>query len=358
MRRLDSSDRGGNSTALSEPRAITIAHFLRQAGWPSAEWSPLAGDASPRRYHRVTLGRRRAVLMDALPAADADPEPFLAVTEWLRGAGFSAPEVYAADTRSGLILLEDLGDALFARVLNTAPELEEELYAAAVDLLAEMHRQPLPQPSGGWTPAPYDGATYLREARLFVEWYVPAATGTPFDPGLAAEFDALIRDLARPLHRIAPVAVLRDYHSENLIWLPERQGHRRVGLLDYQDLLLGHPAYDLVSLLEDARRDTGEALRRNMMRRYCAASGAAPDTLAREAAALAAQRNLKIVGIFSRLCRRDRKPGYLRLIPRVWDHLQRDLDCGSSPALCAFCGEVPAPTPDVLERLAAGGAPG
>jgi N-acetylmuramate 1-kinase len=338
-------------TAAAPAREAAINAFLAAAGWGAAVRAPLAGDASPRRYERLTLGARRVVLMDAAPGPDAEPWPFLAVTAWLRGAGFSAPEVLAADPAAGLILLEDLGDALYARVLADSAADEPALYAAAVDLLAALHALPPPAGDVRWGPASYDFATYLREARLAVDWYLPAATGAPVPADRAETFDALIADLTAPLAATASVAVLRDYHAENLIWLPARAGHARVGLLDYQDLLVGHPAYDLVSLLEDARRDTSPALRAAMTARYCAATGTDPETLAAAAAILAAQRNLKILGIFARLCRRDGKPGYLRHLPRVWDHLQRDLAHPVLAPLRAWCACLPAPDPATRARI-------
>jgi N-acetylmuramate 1-kinase len=334
-------------------RDAEIAAFLAAAGWSAASRAPLAGDASPRRYDRLTLGARRAVLMDSAPGPEVDPVPFLAVTAWLRAAGLSAPEVLAAEPASGLILLEDLGDDLYARVLARDPGLDEPLYAAAVDLLATLHRLPPPGPAPAWRPAPFDPATYLREARLVVDWYLPAATGARVPPDRAAEFDALVTALAGQLAAAPPVAVLRDYHAENLVWLPARSGDARVGLLDYQDLLIGHPAYDLVSLLEDARRDTSPALRATMTARYLAATGGDPEAFAAAAHLLAAQRNLKILGIFARLCRRDGKPQYLRFMPRVWGHLRRDLAHTSLARLRRWAACLPAPDAAVQARIAA-----
>ena len=224
-----------------------------------------------------------------------------------------------ADPARGLVLLEDLGDDLFARLCARDPRREPELYAAAVDLLADLQRRPPPGADGGWAPPPYDLAFLLREARLVLEWYLPAATGRAVPDDLAAEYEALAAAALAPVLAAPPVAVLRDYHAENLIWLPGRAGHARVGMLDYQDMLLGHPAYDLVSLLEDARRDTSPALRAAMRARYLAASGAEPEAFGHAAAVLAAQRNLKILGLFTRLARRDGKPRYLGHLPRVWD---------------------------------------
>ena len=260
-----------------------------------------------------------------------------------------------ADRRRGLVLLEDLGDDLFATLCAERPERAAGLYGAAVDLLADLQRRDPPGDDVGWTPPPYDLAFLMREARLALEWYLPAATGRPVPPEVAEEYEALTQAAFQPLAATPRVPVLRDYHAENLIWLPRRAGHAKVGLLDYQDMLLGHPAYDLVSLLEDARRDTGEALRAAMLGRYLERSGACPETFTAAANALSAQRNLKILGLFTRLCRRDGKPRYLGYLPRVWEHLVRDL---GDPALAPLAGFVakylPAPEAEVRARIEAG----
>ena len=328
-----------------------IAGFLAAEGWAGAKRVPLAGDASARRYERLNRGARRAILMVVPPESGLTVVPFLAVAEWLRVAGYSAPGVLAADEAEGLLLLEDLGDDLLARLCADDPAREVELYGAAIDLLADLQR--LNPPAGAWTPAPYDLAFLLREARLAVEWYLPAATGKPLPDDLAAEFDteaaALLAPFATP-----SVPVYRDYHAENLIWLPDRAGHARVGLLDFQDMLVGHPAYDLVSLLEDARRDVAPDLRAEMMRRYGARSGADPEALEHAARVLSAQRNLKILGLFTRLARRDGKRRYLDHMPRVWGYLADDLD---HPALAPLARLVrcrfPPPDPSVITRLGA-----
>jgi hypothetical protein len=191
----------------------------------------------------------------------------------------------------------------------------------------------------------------IRELRLALEWYLPAATGRPVEAEMATEYEALADDAMARVPALGPVAVYRDFHAENLIWLPDRTGHARVGLLDFQDMLVGSPAYDLVSLLEDARRDTGAALRAAMVARYLAQSGADADVFGHAAAALSAQRNLKILGLFTRLCQRDGKPRYLDLLPRVWGHLMNDL---RHPALAPLAGWVAAyvPTPDARVRAA------
>ncbi|MEO1774797.1 MAG: phosphotransferase [Pseudomonadota bacterium] len=332
-------------------RAACIDAFLAAEGFAGATHAPLAGDASNRRYRRVNWRGKTWVLMDAPPATNERMDTFVEVTRWLRRQGLSAPEVVAAQLDGGLLLLEDLGDALFARAIPQGRATEEGLYAAAVDLLADLASVPdAPEGIG-----PYDGAVLYREARLVTDWYAPGA-GAPLGPVALAEFDAALDEAMAPLAGARAVTVLRDYHAENLLWLPGRAGHARVGLLDYQDALLGHRAYDLVSLLEDARRDTPPALQQAMLQRYLKRRGiAGEDAAAFRTAydALGAQRNLKIVGIFARLALRDGKPRYLTMIPRVWAHLQRDL---TSPDLAPLAGAVarhlPAPTSKVLARMA------
>jgi N-acetylmuramate 1-kinase len=330
-------------------REAAIVDFLAAAGWGDAARAPLAGDASPRRYERLLRGTGTAVLMDAPPERGIDPRPFLAMTFWLRGLGLSAPEILADDPDRGLILLEDLGDDLFMRVCARVPAAESELYAAATDLLARLHREPAPAEIAGWTPPPYDRAFLEFEARILTDWYLPAEGRAEREAALTA----LIGALAAPVLAAPPVAVLRDYHAENLLWLPHRTGLARVGLLDYQDMRRGHPAYDLVSLVEDARRDIAPDLRAKMTDRYLDRSGADPEAFAYAAHFLSAQRNIKILGLFARLARRDGKPGYLAHLPRVWDHLIRDLAHPDLAPLRAWvAAHVPAPDAEQRARLA------
>jgi hypothetical protein len=293
----------------SETRA-----FLDRYGYAGATRLPLAGDASVRRYERLSGGPRPAVLMDA-PSATMDIRPFVAVAGWLRDAGLSAPEVLAADPAAGLVLLEDLGDELFSRALAQGGD-ERLLYETAVDLLLVLHRAPPPA-----SLPRYDEAWLLREAELLVEWYAPAL-GEP----AKANYRAIWRDLL-PAARVGGDGfVYVDYHADNLLWLPARSGLARIGLLDFQDARSGPPAYDLASLLEDARRDVAPGLARAMVERYLAARPELdPDAFRAAYALLAAQRNAKILGLFSRLAQRDGKPHYLDLQPRVQAHLRRDL---------------------------------
>ncbi|WP_156681479.1 aminoglycoside phosphotransferase family protein [Sphingomonas profundi] len=299
--------------------------FLAANGWAGAAILPLAGDASFRRYFRIVDGRRAAVLMDAPPPHE-DPRPFLRVAAHLAALGFAPPRILATDLDHGLVLIEDFGDARMRETVDADAAAERPVYARAIDLLVDLHDHP---------PAPglrrYDMAEYQREAGLFTEWYAPALDLAVDEAGYRAAWDEALA----PIADAGTVTTLRDYHAENIM-LPD---DGRLGLLDFQDALAGHPAYDLVSLLQDARRDVPVAIEAEMLARYRAARGLDEGAYA----LLGAQRNAKILGIFVRLWRRDGKPGYRRFCPRVWRYLERDL---AHPALAAvaswFDANVPA----------------
>lgn len=340
---------------LADSRGDQITAFLSQTDWADAQTAPLAGDASNRRYLRITGAGGGAVLMDAPPDRGEDVRPFIAVTEWLLQHGLSAPRIFASDPVEGFLLIEDLGDDLYARHLRRTPDDETTLYSAAIDLLAMTSNLPVPKTIGTATLAlaPYDMAVMEREAALLTDWWLPASTSAATHPDLEAEYRGLLQDSFSDIAQARDALVQRDYHAENLLWLPNRDGHAKVGLLDYQDALAGHAAYDLVSLLEDARRDTSPELQQAMLARYLAARPDLDATQFRQDyALLGAQRNLKIVGIFARLWLRDGKATYLDLIPRVWAHLMHDL---SHPALAALRQwvqrNVPTPEPAVLDRI-------
>jgi aminoglycoside/choline kinase family phosphotransferase len=289
--------------------------FLAGHGWAGAQILPLAGDASFRRYFRVVAGDRRAVLMDAPPPHE-DPRPFLSIARWLADRGFAAPVIHAADEAQGLVLLEDFGDARMREAMEADPGAIVPLYEAAVQVLVALRGHKAAEVR------PYDRAELQREAGLFVEWYCPAVGIVPDVGAYRAAWDAVI-DCALPE---TPVTVLRDYHVENLMLVGEA---RTLGLLDFQDALAGHPAYDLVSLLQDARRDVEPAIEQAMLDRYRDLTGEG-EAFLDAYHVLGAQRNAKILGIFTRLWRRDGKPRYPTLCPRVWTYLERDL---AQPAL-------------------------
>lgn len=291
------------------------AAFLTTLGWEGAVIAPLAGDASFRRYFRVTLGTRRAVLMDAPPPHE-DPRPFIAIARWLLAKGFAAPAILGADEVRGLVLIEDFGDDRMREAIEADPDTTVRLYSDAVDLLAALRTH---APEGL---APYDAAVLHREAALLPEWYTPAVGLDVDGEGYRAAWDQVFA------HALAdqPVTVLRDYHVENLMLV---EPERTLGLLDFQDALAGHPAYDLVSLLQDARRDVEPSIEEAMLRRYLAATGEG-EAFLNAYHVLGAQRNAKILGIFTRLWKRDGKPRYAALCPRVWAYLECDL---SQPVL-------------------------
>jgi len=314
---------------MGEDRSALSRGFLSQAGWADARQTPITNDASNRRYTRLALGGGTSILMDAPPSRNEDTRPFLAVGEYLRNRGYAAPEVFAADPENGLLLLEDLGDDLFAQVLSDRPQTEGELYATAVDLLVDLQSEPALQ-----SLPPYATAIYQRESRLLLDWYADR-------PDLVDAFRTALNAALARLSDGPAVTILRDYHAENLLWLPMRDGLQRVGLLDFQDALAGHPAYDLVSLLEDARRDVSPNLAAEMKQRFATAKGIALELVEADCAILGAQRNAKILGLFVRFARLHEKAQYLALIPRVLAHFERDL---SHPA----CAELRTVMEDAL----------
>ncbi|MEM1428930.1 MAG: tRNA (adenosine(37)-N6)-threonylcarbamoyltransferase complex ATPase subunit type 1 TsaE [Pseudomonadota bacterium] len=333
-----------------DARAAAISAFLETAGWAGATRARLAGDASARRYKRLRHPTRgAAVLMDADPAIGEEVRPFVTLAHHLAERGLSPPAILAEDAGHGLLLLEDLGDDLFARLIDRTPAIEHTLYEAAVDLLATLHRQEPPPDLPAYGP---DEMAPL--AALAATWYAPVATAKPHDEGATLSLTEATRGLLLAHARDTTALALRDFHAENLLWLPDRAGHARVGLLDFQDAGRGHPGYDLVSLLADARRDVPLPLRAEMMERYTATTGQDPERFGAACAVLSAQRNLRILGVFARLSLRDGKTGYVDLIPRVWDNLVRDL----SHPVCAplrelVDGLLPAPRAPVLDRLRA-----
>ncbi|MFL6861971.1 MAG: aminoglycoside phosphotransferase family protein, partial [Allosphingosinicella sp.] len=273
--------------------------FLAAHGWEGAEIRPLAGDASFRRYFRIHgADGARAVLMDAPPPHE-DPRPFVAAALWLAEAGLSAPSILGQDLERGLLLIDDFGDARLRETLDAYPDREAELYALAVDLLVHLHA--LPHMPGL---RPHGLEQWLEELLLFPDWYCPALGLEVDAEGYCEAWRAVLGPVAGD--GLGPVTVLRDYHAENIMLVAGRTGIRHFGLLDFQDAVAGHPAYDLASVLEDARRDVSPAIEREMLERYRNATGQGLDF---ESAywALAAQRNTRILGVFTRLWKRDGK---------------------------------------------------
>lgn len=304
-----------------------LVNFVNNTEFAGAELHPLAGDASARRYVRAILGERQAMVMDT-PAKGENFPAFVEISEYLHKNGYSAPEILARDMEKGFLLLEDLGSDSFTRVLEQQiGDIENRIYSAAIDLLAQWHNpanQNLPS-----LPL-YDEDLYLREVALFPDWFLPQIMGAEKAAVLRVEYMDIWREILRSFPLAQNIFVHRDFHADNLMWLPQREGIKRVGLLDFQDAVMGDAAYDMMSLLEDARRDVSGELADDMIARYLQKTGVDEKNFRNAYDILGAQRNSKIIGIFVRLAVRDGKDGYLRFLPRVWAHLQRDM---SNPLL-------------------------
>ena len=345
--------------------------FVARAGWGDAEIQPLPGDASTRRYMRLVRGTRSAMLMDQPRGAETaacpphaseaererlgynamarlagpDTRPFAAVAQFLKSNGLASPEIYAHDYDAGFLLIEDFGEGRFADLI-AGGRAELPFYETAVDALAKLHDVTAPKllhvPGADERHLlSYDSLAMQAEVRLLTDWFYPAAMGTAIPDAALAEFVQVWREALAQLRVVKPVVVLRDYHAENLMWLDRRSGLSRAGLLDFQDALAGSPAYDLISLIEDARRDVSPELADAMTARYVALRKANDPQFDEEAfrfaaALLAAQRNTKIVGIFARLWKRDGKPRYTQYLPRMWRYLDRDLSHGALGNLKAW----------------------
>jgi aminoglycoside/choline kinase family phosphotransferase len=311
-----------STPAAAAERDAAKGKFLAASGWGGVPLVSLAGDASFRRYYRLDDGARRVVLMDAPPPIE-DVRPYVAVSAILRGLGLSAPQIHAEDTARGFLLIEDFGDGLYARLLAGGAD-EFALYGLAIDTLIALHRAVAA--SGLPALPPYDEARLLTEAALLVEWYAPGVLGVALPPGAREDYLARWRDILPQAMDPGATLVLRDYHADNLMLLPGRPGIAGCGVLDFQDAVVGPASYDLISLLEDARRDVPCALRAAMTERYLAAFPGLDRVLfMRSGAILAVQRNCKILGIFTRLWRRDGKPAYLAHIARIWRLIEEDL---------------------------------
>lgn len=330
-------------SSTSERRALRAA-FIERAGWSDADERPLAVDASFRKYFRLTRSGGTAVVMDA-PAPQEDVRPFVRIGRHLLAMKLSAPEIFAEDAANGFLLLEDLGDDTFARVLAAGGD-EAELYARATDVLIAAHAAPdhglLPELVG------YEGEALIDAAMLLAEWYLPEATGRAATMEEIEEYRAAWRSALAALPPSASTLMLRDYHKDNLMWLPKRPGVRACGLLDFQDAQRGHPAYDLVSLIEDARRDVAPAVQVACIQRYLAITGLDAKDFRTGFALMAAQRHARIIGLFVRLLRRDGKPEYLRHLPRVWRMFERSLE---HPALDPLRLWVDRHLPPPLRRI-------
>ncbi|MCX7558229.1 phosphotransferase [Sulfitobacter sp. F26204] len=323
-------------------RNILINLFLNATGWDQAARHHVAGDASNRKYVRLTRSDgTTAILMDAPPETGEDVGPFVMIANHLRDVGLSAPDIYHHDESNGLLLIEDFGDALFTDLIARDRSQEIQLYRAAADVLIHLRDTPVPG-------LPICDADWLTEmiAPLF-EWYAQDVDKTS-----QTKFFGLFRTVAARTAGTDPVLILRDYHVQNLLLLPDRSGVKRVGLLDFQDALIGHPAYDLVSILQDARREVRPEIEEEIITYTLTQTGDDAQLFREAYAILGLQRNLRILGIFARLCLRDGKTAYVDMIPRVWGYVQRDLGHPALAAVSELLGTLlPEPTPNYLVGL-------
>ncbi len=333
-------------------REATKRRFLTASGLAGAERFLLPGDASTRRYERLTRGDRTFMLMDQAPALESHPcgqheteaerqksgynamarlaagriEAFVAASNYLRAQGLSAPEIFEVDAANGLLISEDLGDDLFASLIARGQD-ETPLYMSAIEALAQLHEVPPPAVlDGGWPLLSYDNLALKTGADLFVEWYPRFDSRHSLNDKALEEWETLWAPLRQRAEEGATVFIHRDYHAENLMWLPGRKGVQRVGMIDFQDALRSHPSWDLLSLLQDARRDVSPELERAALDHYFSLR---PDTdvsaFMRDYTALATLNEARILGIFARLVTRDHKPRYEAFMPRMWRHLSRNL---------------------------------
>lgn len=353
-RRVTIRGMGGWQRRLERFRAATA--FLKRAGWGAASCEYLAGDASVRSYIRVKLNGRSALLMDWERQPDGPPlanglpysriahlaegvGPFVAVAKALRRANLAVPEIYAADVDNGFLLIEDFGDRVLGREVEAGGDMMQ-LYWTAVEQLLRLRSVPiepqLPILNGTSHELPtYDRDALHIETELLLDWFLPAISGAEVDAGARARFHQLWESALQWLEGEETGWVLRDFHSPNLIWRENDDGRGQLGIIDFQDAVRGHPAYDLVSLLQDARLDVPAPVEAQLFTRYCAEASRNdpafdPVRFRRAYAMLGAQRNTKILGIFARLALRDGKRGYIRHMPRVRRYLERDL---AHPAL-------------------------
>ena len=345
----------------SSDRDALIESFLRTAGLQDAAREPLPADASTRRYVRLRpMGGSAVMLMDQPPALESAPCPpeapleerhvlgwnavyraaagrvdaFIACADWLNAQGLSAPRVLASDAPAGLAILEDLGDGLFARVLENGGD-EDALYEAAIDALLSMQAADPPDVLEAegvrWPLLTYDDLALKAAGDLLIDWWPRHARAAAFAPDAVAEWEAFWAPERAHAEATAEVFCHRDYHAENLIWLPKREGAARVGMLDFQDAVRANRAWDLSMLLHDARRDVGPALRARCLARWLAAQHEGDrSALESDFHTLGALNICRILGIFARLVERDGKPKYLAFMPRMWGYLD---ECLEQPAL-------------------------
>jgi hypothetical protein len=359
-------------------RNAALARLLDATGFSAAARAPFPGDASTRRYERLILPDRTAILMDAPRSNESPPcapgateeeriaagwnavsrlaasrvEAFVAVADHLNGLGLSSPLIHGVDTPAGYAVIEDLGDNLFTCAIESGED-EIQLYCAAADVLAQVHAAPIPDampgPAGDWPLLDYDALALAANADLFVDWAPQHAEGIRVDAAARARWERIRDGLIDQAMGMTRAFTIRDYHAENLLWLPERDGAARVGLLDFQDAVRGWPAWDFAMLLQDARRDVSALAAEAAIQRYLRRTGMEEGVFRHQLAILGALNALRIIGIFCRLIERDGKSRYGQFLPREWGHLAANLRHPELAEMRAFVADVAAP---YLEKAA------
>lgn len=360
---------------MTTDRAEALARLLEETGFASAQRIPLAGDASTRRYERLHIDGRQAILMDAPPSAESPPcppdadeaerlrlgwnatarlaasrvEAFVAVADHLGQSGLSTPHIFGADVAGGYAVVEDLGDDLFARVIADGAD-DIPLYCGAADVLAHVHAMPLPRelpaPNGAWPLLDYDRLALQANADLFVNWIDRSAPEITITDAQRARFESLSAALIAEAMTFPRAFTIRDYHAENLLWLPQRDGLRRVGLLDFQDAVRGWRAWDFAMLLQDARRDVRTVAAEAAIARYLRRTDADEAAFRYELAVLGALNALRILGRFAQLVHGEGKTRYAQFMPREWGHLFANLRHPRLAEMRAFVREIGAPSLD------------
>lgn len=353
-------------------RAVALERMLVATGFAGARKEPIPGDASTRRYVRLIDGDRQAILMDAPPSNESPPcppfasaaerralgwnavsrlaasrvEAFVAVSDHLNELGLSAPLILGVNAPAGYAVVEDLGEGLFARVLEEGED-EIKLYCAAADALAQVHAAPMPDvlpgPVGDWPLLDYDALALSANADLFMEWTPQLAPEIRVNDDILVRWERIRDGLIDQALAMPRAFTIRDYHAENLLWLPDREGVRRVGLLDFQDAVRGWPAWDFAMLLQDARRDVSPVAVEAAVARYLRRSGMDEGMFRRQLALLGALNAMRILGIFARLVHRDGKGRYRQFMPREWGHLSANLRHPDLAELRAFVSDIAAP---------------
>ena len=321
-------------------RTQEIEDFLAQAGWQDSQRQALPGDASTRRYIRLNLEGKPAMLMDAPPPREK-VDAFHDIGRLLAGLGLSTPDFLAVDREKGFLLLEDFGDRTFTNEL-AAGRNEAPLYALAIDTLIALHRrwQERDEEAAGIAVPLYSDSILMEEVSRFADWYLPEAVGPEKAAALKEEFLALWQELLPGARAVPDSLVLRDYHVDNLMVLPGRDGVLACGLLDFQDAVVGPLTYDLMSLVCDVRRDVTPVVAQEAVKRYLAAfPELSEDAFQKSFAVMSAQRNVKILGNFTRLLIRDGKASYLQFIPRTWRLIEEALEHPALSELRAWFDE-------------------